>query len=163
MRESAHKSTKCLVHPILGGVFIVFAVSVVTVPAVASNISCLSANRLALKTYCLEAHDESALLANGITSYKDVIKRASARAMSEYPNVCPDISAWKVRIGAILDQYGDEPLPELCSENPDQIGLSKKAQLHDKIFCEPGIIRYYAVLADITACILPVLHKNHRP
>jgi hypothetical protein len=125
MRKSAHKSTKCLIHPILGFVFIVFAVLVVTVPAVASNISYLSANRLALKAYCLEAHDESALLANGSTSYKDVIRRASARAMVKYPNVCPDISAWKVRIGTILDQYGDELLPELCSEDPDQIGLPK--------------------------------------
>ena len=36
--------------------------------------------------------------------------------MEEYPNICPDVSAWKARIGTILDQYGDEDLHELCRE-----------------------------------------------
>jgi hypothetical protein len=38
-----------------------------------------------------------------------VIKRVSARAMGEYPNVCADHTR-QARIGAILDQYGDEAL-----------------------------------------------------
>jgi hypothetical protein len=119
------KFTKFLVQRILGAIPIMFGVLVVTAPATASNISYVSANKLALKAYCSEARNESALLANGSTSYKDVIKRASARAMVDYPNVCPDISAWKAKIGAILDQYGDEALPELCSEDPDEVGSSK--------------------------------------
>ena len=77
MRKSAHKSTKLLVQPILGFTLTVFGVLLVTIPAAASNISYVSANKLALKTYCSEARNESALLANGSTSYKDVIKRAS--------------------------------------------------------------------------------------
>ena len=125
MRKSADKSTKCLVQLILGFTLAVFGVRVVTVSAATSNVSYVSANRLALKAYCSEAHDESALLANGSTSYEDVIRRASARAMLDYPNVCPDKSAWKMRIGAILDQYGDEPLPELCREDPDQVGSAQ--------------------------------------
>jgi hypothetical protein len=119
MRKSAHKLTRCLVQLILG--FIVAAFSV-RVSAATLNVSYVSANRLALKAYCSEAHDESASLANGSTSYENVIRRASARAMLNYPNVCPDISAWKMKISAILDQYGDEPLPELCREDPDQVG-----------------------------------------
>jgi hypothetical protein len=125
MRDSAHKSTKCSVQLILGFMLTVFGVLVVTVPAAASNTIYVSANKLALKAYCSEARNESALLANGSTSYKDVINRASSRAMVEYPNICPDISAWKARIGAILDQYGDEALPQLCSEDPDEVGSSK--------------------------------------
>jgi hypothetical protein len=125
MRNSAHKSSKFLVQPILGFMLTVFGVLVVTVAAAASDISYVSANKLALKAYCSEARSESALLANGSTSYKDVITRASARAMVEYPNVCPDISAWKARIGAILDRYGDEALPQLCSEDPGEVGSSK--------------------------------------
>jgi hypothetical protein len=101
----------------------------VAIPAAASNKSYVSANKLALKAYCSEAHNESTLLANGSTSYKDVINRASERAMVKYPNVCPDISTWRARIGAILDQYGDEPLRELCNENPDEVGWPNKPNL----------------------------------
>jgi hypothetical protein len=122
MSKSAHKSTKCWVQLILGFILALFAVQV---SAVTSNVSYVSASRLALKAYCSEAHDESALLANGSTSYENVIRRASARAMLNYPNVCPDISAWEMKIGAILDQYGDEPLPELCREDPDQVGSAQ--------------------------------------
>jgi hypothetical protein len=125
MRKTAHKPARVWFSRFFRLVLMAFAIALVTVPAVASNIRCVSANRLALQTYCLEAHDESGLLANGGTSYKDVIERASERALVKYPNVCPDRSAWKLRIDAILDQYGDEPLPELCSEDPDQIGSSK--------------------------------------
>jgi hypothetical protein len=121
MRKSAHKSTKCLVQLILWSILTVFGVSVVTIPAAASNTNYVSANKLALKAYCSEARNESSLLADGSTSYKDVIKRASARAMVEYPNVCPDTSAWQTKIGAILDRYGDEALPQLCSEDPDEV------------------------------------------
>src|SRR5690348_9729634 len=110
MISSEQKVTGCSIQLIILGVFLTLAVSITSGRAAAS-VSNVSANRLALKAYCSEAHDESALLGNGSTSYKDVIKRASARAMLKYPNVCPDISAWQLRIGAILDQYGDEPLP----------------------------------------------------
>jgi ABC-type phosphate transport system substrate-binding protein len=122
MRKSARKLTKCLVQLILGFILALFGVQV---SAATSNVGYVSANRLALKAYCSEAHDESALLANGSTSYENVIRRASARAMLNYPNVCSDISAWKTKISAILDQYGDEPLPELCREDPDQVGSAK--------------------------------------
>ena len=97
---------------ILWSIFTVVGVLAAIVPAAASNISCVSANKLALRAYCLEAYSESALLANGSTSYKQVINHTR-------------ISAWNTRISAMLDQYGDEALPELCNENPDAIGSSR--------------------------------------
>jgi hypothetical protein len=124
MRKSEHKSVQLIDQPILWSIFTVGMLAAI-VPAAASSISCVSANKLALRAYCSEAYSESALLANGSTSYKQVINHASARAMVEYPNVCPDISAWKTRIDAMLDQYGDEDLPELCRENPDTVGSSR--------------------------------------
>jgi hypothetical protein len=95
-------------------------------------MSDVSANRLALKAYCSEALNESTTRANGSTSYRDVVKRASARAMIEYPDVCPDMIAWQARIGAILDQYGDDALPELCPEDPDESRRIDRPNLRER-------------------------------
>jgi ABC-type phosphate transport system substrate-binding protein len=122
MRKSTRKSMSFVDQAILSSIFTLVGVFATIVPVAASNMSCSSANKLALRAYCSEAYSESVSLANGSTSYKRVANRASERAMEEYPNVCPDISAWKTRITAVLDQYGDEGLPELCNENPDTLG-----------------------------------------
>ena len=126
MRRITGTSIKFMNQLVFWSTLMVLGVLTATVPAMASNkSSCESANKIALNTYCSEAHRESALLANGSTSYIHVINRASERAMEEHPNICPDVLAWKARIGTILDQYGDEDLHELCREDPDGIiGLS---------------------------------------
>jgi hypothetical protein len=136
MRKKAQQAKECLVQLYIAP--IVFCALVVTMPATAFSISDVSANKLALKAYCSEAHNESAVLANGSFSYKDVIKRASARAMIEYPDVCHDMTAWEAKIGAILDQYGDEALPELCSENPDEVRRLDRPNLHENNQQDPG-------------------------
>jgi hypothetical protein len=115
MRKTKKQSSNWMVGSI------VLAALVVTVPAAASHKSYVSANKLALNAYCSEAHNDSVALANGTASYRDVISRASWRAMTDYPNVCPDTTAWEARISAILDRYGDEGLPELCREDPDRV------------------------------------------
>jgi hypothetical protein len=86
--------------------------------AAAANVPHASVNKLALKAYCSEAHQKAALLADGSISYKQVADLASDRALAEHPNVYPDPAAWKTKIVALLDQYGDEPMNELCSEKP---------------------------------------------
>jgi hypothetical protein len=97
----------------------VFAGSLlIACPAAAANVPQASVNKLALKAYCSEAHQKAALLADGGISYKQVADLASDRALTEHPNVYPDPAAWKTKIVALLDQYGDEPMSELCSENP---------------------------------------------
>jgi hypothetical protein len=136
LRKKAQQSNECLVQWLITP--IVFCALVVTIPAAASSVSDVSANKLALKAYCSEAHNESAVLANGSASYRDVIKRASARAMIEYPDVCPDMTAWEAKIGAILDQYGDEALPELCGEDPDEVRQLDTPTLHETNQQDPG-------------------------
>jgi hypothetical protein len=97
----------------------VFAGSLlVACPAAAANVPQVSVNKLALKAYCSEAHQKAALLDDGSISYKQVADLASDQALAEHPNVYSDPAAWKTRIVALLDQYGDEPMSELCSENP---------------------------------------------
>ena len=71
-------------------------------------------NKLARKAYCSEAKLESSELENGRVSYKQVVERASNRALIEHPNVYRDSYAWKVKIVALLDQDGDEP-SQLCN------------------------------------------------
>jgi hypothetical protein len=66
-------------------------------------------NKLARKAYCSEAKIESSELKNGRVSYKQVVERASNRALSEHPNVYRDSDAWKAKIVALLDQDGDQP------------------------------------------------------
>ena len=66
-------------------------------------------DKLARKAYCSEAKIESSELKNGSVSYKQVVERASNRALSEHPNVYRDSSAWQTKIVALLDQDGDEP------------------------------------------------------
>ena len=132
MRRIAGISIEFVNQLVFWSTLLVLCVLTASVPAMASNkSSCESANRIALSTYCSEAHRESALLANGSTSYIHVINRASERAMEEYPDICPDVSAWKARIGTILDQYGDEDLHELCRENPEGIvGFLSKLSMY---------------------------------
>ncbi len=122
MKVSQYKSMGRVNRAILSLVFTLIGVFATYMPVNASNTGCSSANKLALKAYCSEAYSDSALLANGSTSYKEVANHAAARAMAEYPHLCPDESAWKARITAMLDQYGDEALPDLCNEDPDVIG-----------------------------------------
>jgi hypothetical protein len=66
-------------------------------------------DKLARKAYCSEAKSESSELKNGSVSYKQVVERASNRALIEHPNVYRDSYAWKAKIVALLDQDGDEP------------------------------------------------------
>jgi hypothetical protein len=77
-----------------------------------------SFNKLQLKAYCSEADQKAALLADGSISYKQVADLTSDQALTDHPNVYSDPTAWKTRIVALLDQYGDEPMSELCNENP---------------------------------------------
>jgi hypothetical protein len=77
-----------------------------------------SVNKLALNAYCSEAHSQATSLAEGSISYKQVADLASKRALAEHPSVYPDPAPWKTKIIALLDQYGDEPMGEFCSENP---------------------------------------------
>ena len=62
----------------------------------------------------LEAQLESSEMENGRVSYKQVVERASNRALIEHPNVYRDSYPWKVKIVALLDQDGDEP-GQLCN------------------------------------------------
>jgi hypothetical protein len=95
----------------------------IAMPAAASNAlgGQTSINKIAIEAYCSEAQSKSALLAEGRVSYKHVAELASERALVEHPSVYRDSSAWKVKIVALLDQYGDEPTSELCSESPDPL------------------------------------------
>ncbi|HJU12629.1 MAG TPA: hypothetical protein VJ728_17220 [Candidatus Binataceae bacterium] len=136
MRKKAQQSNDCVVQWLVAPV--VFCALAVTIPAAASGVSDVSANKLALEAYCSEARHESAALANGSASYRDVIKWASMRAMVEYPDVCTDMTTWEAKIGAILDQYGDEALPELCSEDPDGVRPLDTPNLHDNNQPGPG-------------------------
>ena len=86
------------------------------VPAEPSGQS--GVNKFALNAYCDEARNKSDPLADGIISYKRIVELASRRALAEHPNVYSDSSAWKAKIVALLNQYGDEPLGQLCTENP---------------------------------------------
>src|ERR1700728_4481824 len=90
------------------------------IPAVGANAPTNQAliNKSALNAYCAEARRESALLADGSVSYKHVADSASDRALVEHPHVYSDSASWKAKIVAMLDQYGHEPMSELCTENP---------------------------------------------
>jgi hypothetical protein len=93
----------------------------IALPAAASNGlgGQTSVNKIAIDAYCSEAQSKSALLADGSISYKRVADLASERALAEHPNVYRDSSAWRVKIVALLDQYGDESTSEFCTESPD--------------------------------------------
>jgi hypothetical protein len=122
MRNSTNQ---CKSHFSLGrlsrwGWSVAFAGSMlIAIPAAASNApgGQTSINKIAIEAYCSEAQSKSALLADGSVSYKRVADLASERALVEHPNVYRDSSAWKVKIVALLDQYGDEPMSELCTES----------------------------------------------
>ncbi|HEY2104972.1 MAG TPA: hypothetical protein VGH29_04270 [Candidatus Binataceae bacterium] len=75
-------------------------------------------NKLALNSYCAEAQSESQSVGDGSVSYKRVAEIASNRALMDHPKIFRDSSAWKAKIVALLDQYGDEPIGQLCNENP---------------------------------------------
>jgi hypothetical protein len=42
---------------------------------------------------------------------------ASKLALAEHPNVYRDSAGWKAKIVALLDQYGDDPMIELCTDD----------------------------------------------
>ena len=101
---------------------VVFAGSLlIAVPAAAANDrgGPTSINKIAVEAYCAEAQSESSLLSDGRVSYKQVADLASHRALLEHPNVYRDSPTWRVKIVALLDQYGDEPTSELCTESPE--------------------------------------------
>jgi hypothetical protein len=83
----------------------------------AKSVSRSTVNKLALNAYCDEARNKSKPLADGTISYKRVAELASRRALAEHPSVYSDSLAWKAKIVALLDQYGDEPSAQLCTEN----------------------------------------------
>jgi hypothetical protein len=85
--------------------------------AAASGQPAAQINQFALSAYCNEAQEKSRLLANDQVSYKSITELASDRAMLDHPGVLKDSVAWKTRIVAMLDQYGDEPNAQLCSED----------------------------------------------
>jgi hypothetical protein len=93
----------------------------IAVPAAASNEHgrLASINRIAVDAYCAEAQSKSSSLANGSISYKHVVNLASERAFSEHPNVYRSPFVWKAKLSILLDQYGDDPTDQLCSNNPD--------------------------------------------
>jgi hypothetical protein len=93
----------------------------IAVPAAASNEHdrLASINKIAVNAYCAEAQSKSSSLANGSISYKHVLDLASERAFSEHPNVYRSPFDWKTRLSVLLDQYGDDPANQLCSDDPD--------------------------------------------
>ena len=103
----------------------VFAASLlIAVPVMASNdhdrlSSISSINKIAVNAYCAEAQSKSSSLANGSISYKHVLDLASERAFLGHPNVFRSPFAWKARLIVLLDQDGDDPTSQLCSDNPD--------------------------------------------
>jgi hypothetical protein len=72
--------------------------------------------QLALNAYCSEAQSKSTSMANGSTSYKRIAELASNRALADHPGIYSDSSRWEYIINGILDQYGDEPTSQLCTE-----------------------------------------------
>jgi hypothetical protein len=93
----------------------------IAVPAAASNEHgrLASINKIAVNAYCAEAQSKSSSLANGSISYKHVLDLASERAFSEHPNVYRAPFVWKAKLSVLLDEYGDDPTSQLCSDNPD--------------------------------------------
>src|SRR5262249_52952666 len=104
----------CLRSAVLAGLLLVgLPTAVPAEPASQSTV-----NKFALNAYCDEARNKSEPLADGTISYKRIAELASRRALAEHPNVYSDSFAWKAKIVALLNQYGDEPLGQLCTENP---------------------------------------------
>jgi hypothetical protein len=75
-------------------------------------------SKLALDAYCTEAKEEQRPLAEGQISYKTIVEKAGERAVEEHPDVSSNPDAWKTKIVSVLDQFGDEPMTQLCRENP---------------------------------------------
>jgi hypothetical protein len=75
--------------------------------------------QFALGAYCAEAQSNSTAMANGTISYKRVADLASDLALADHPGIYSDSSAWKYTISELLDEYGDEPTSQLCSEKCD--------------------------------------------
>ena len=75
-------------------------------------------NKFALDAYCTEAEKELKPLAQGQISYETITEKASERAVTDHPDIYRTPTAWKTKIVAVLDQYGDEPTTQLCREDP---------------------------------------------
>jgi hypothetical protein len=76
------------------------------------------ASKFALDAYCTEAKKELRPLAQGQISYESLAEMASKRAVIDHPDMYKTRTAWKSTIIAVLDQYGDEPVTQLCREEP---------------------------------------------
>ena len=100
----------------LGG--LVCALWIAPAWAVTAALPAGQIDKFALTAYCAEAQEEQQPLQDGQVSYKSVADLASQRALTEHPDVYKDPNAWKAKIVALLDQYGDEPTSQLCQENP---------------------------------------------
>jgi hypothetical protein len=86
----------------------------------APNQSAAQINKFALSAYCIETREKSRLAAaDGQVPYKRITELASDRALLDHPGIFKDSASWKIRIVAMLDQYGDEPA-QLCKEGPDR-------------------------------------------
>jgi hypothetical protein len=79
------------------------------------------ASKFALEAYCTEAKKELKPLAQGQISYEIIAEKASKRAVTDHPDIYKTPTAWKSQIVAVLDQYGDEPVTQLCREDTDDI------------------------------------------
>jgi hypothetical protein len=91
---------------------------IIASPVLAANVPQASVDKIALNAHCSEAHQNAVLISDGNISYKQVADMASERSFVEHPTVYSGPAAWKTKIASLLDQYGDEPLSELCNENP---------------------------------------------
>ena len=76
------------------------------------------ASKFALEAYCNEAKKELRTLAQGQISYEIIAEKASKRAVTDHPDIYKTPTDWKSKIVAVLDQYGDEPVTQLCREDP---------------------------------------------
>ena len=109
--------TRGLWFPALLG-SLICALRIVPAWTVTAGMKSGQIDKFALTAYCAEAHEEQQPLQDGQVSYKSVADLASKRAETEHPDVYKDPNAWKAKIVALLDQYGDEPTSQLCQENP---------------------------------------------
>ena len=119
----AHKHTyqsRCLVkrccrsgwYASVVGSFMMPAIAMAATPSTNQAV----VKQLALNAYCSEAQSKSTSMANGGTSYKRIAELASNRALADHPGIYSDSSRWEYIINGILDQYGDEPTNQLCTE-----------------------------------------------
>lgn len=109
----SRKLSRCLV-PVASLTWIIWVGAAFAAPASLDG----QASKFALDAYCTEAKKELRPLAQGQISYEIIAEMASQRAVTDHPDIYKTPIAWKSKIVAVLDQYGDEPLTQLCREDP---------------------------------------------